>query len=51
MIRLMNGSHTGPVDIGNPTEFKVSQLDEMVREMINPKLELICKPPPQDDPL
>ncbi len=51
MIRLMNGDHTGPINIGNPTEFTIRQLAELVREKINPNLELICKPLPQDDPL
>ncbi len=51
MIRLMNGAHTGPINIGNPTEFTIRQLAELVREKINPELELICKPLPQDDPL
>ena len=51
MIRLMNGGHTGPINIGNPTEFTIRQLAELVRDMINPSLEMICKPLPQDDPL
>ena len=51
MIRLMNGSHTGPINIGNPGEFTIRQLAELVRDRINPKLELITKPLPQDDPL
>ena len=51
MIRLMNGAHTGPINIGNPTEFTIRQLAELVREKINPSLELICEPLPQDDPL
>ena len=51
MIRLMNGDHTGPINIGNPTEFTIRQLAELVREKINPTLELISKPLPQDDPL
>jgi len=51
MIRLMNGDHTGPINIGNPTEFTIRQLAELVRDKINPELELICKPLPQDDPL
>ena len=51
MIRLMNGAHTGPINIGNPTEFTIRQLAELVREKINPELELICKPLPHDDPL
>jgi len=51
MIRLMNGTHTGPINIGNPNEVTIRQLAELVREQINPELELICKPLPQDDPL
>ena len=51
MIRLMNGTHTGPINIGNPTEFTIRQLAELVREKINSELELIYKPLPQDDPL
>ena len=30
MIRLMNGGHTGPINIGNPTEFTIRQLAEAV---------------------
>ena len=50
MIRLMNGSHTGPVNIGNPGEFTIRQLAELVRARINPDLSLIEKPLPADDP-
>ena len=51
MIRLMNGAHTGPMNIGNPDEFTIRQLAELVRAKVNPQLELIEKPLPQDDPL
>ena len=51
MIRLMNGGHTGPINIGNPTEFTIRQLAELVRDRINPALPLIEKPLPEDDPL
>jgi UDP-glucuronate decarboxylase len=51
MIRLMNGKHTGPINIGNPGEFTIRQLAELVRDRINPGLELVCLPLPQDDPL
>jgi len=51
MIRLMNGDKTGPINIGNPNEFTIRQLAELVRDQINPNLELINKPLPQDDPL
>ncbi len=50
LIRLMNGPHTGPMNIGNPDEFTIRQLAELVRERINPDLALIYKPLPQDDP-
>jgi UDP-glucuronate decarboxylase len=50
LIRLMNGDHTGPINLGNPAEFTIRRLAELVRERINPDLELICKPLPADDP-
>ena len=50
MIRLMISSHTGPMNIGNPTEFTIRELACLVLEKINPQLELICKPLPEDDP-
>jgi UDP-glucuronate decarboxylase len=51
MIRLMNCNHTGPMNIGNPGEFTIKQLAELVRQRINPSLDLIEKPLPQDDPM
>jgi len=51
MIALMNGSHSGPINIGNPNEFTIRQLAELVRLKINPDLKVVTKPLPQDDPL
>jgi UDP-glucuronate decarboxylase len=51
MIRLMSGSHVGPMNIGNPGEFTIRQLAELIREKVNPSLPLIEKPLPADDPL
>ena len=51
MMRLMNGTHTGPMNIGNPDEFTIRQLAELVRARINPALPLIEKPLPEDDPM
>ncbi len=51
MIRLMNGEHIGPINIGNPGEFTIRQLAEKVRERIQPSLQLTTQPLPQDDPL
>ena len=49
MIRLMNGSHSGHLNIGNPGEFTIRQLAELVRDRIDPSPELIVHPLPQDD--
>ena len=51
MIKLMNGSHNGPINIGNPTEFTIKELAKIVIEKINPRLEISYLPLPQDDPL
>ena len=50
LIRLMNGDHTGPINLGNPDEFTIRQLAQLVRMQINPELQFVEKPLPQDDP-
>ena len=50
-LRLMESGHTGPMNLGNPGEFTIKQLAELVRERINPALDFVFKPLPQDDPL
>ena len=50
LIRLMNGSNSGPINLGNPDEFTIRQLAELVRMRINPDVQLIEKPLPEDDP-
>jgi UDP-glucuronate decarboxylase len=50
MIRLMNGEHTGPINIGNPGEYTILELAQTIQKMVNPDAELIFKPLPQDDP-
>ena len=50
LIRLMNGDHTGPINLGNPAEFTIRELAELVRQQISPDLPLMEKPLPQDDP-
>lgn len=51
-VRLMNApdSFTGPVNIGNPGEFTIKELAELVIEMTGAKVSLISKPLPADDP-
>ena len=50
LIRLMNGNHTGPINLGNPDEYTILQLAQAVQEMVNPDAEIIVNPLPQDDP-
>ncbi|MEN9517863.1 MAG: hypothetical protein RLZZ381_451 [Cyanobacteriota bacterium] len=50
MMRLMNGEHLGPINIGNPGEYTIQQLAETIQKMINPDAQLSYKPLPQDDP-
>ncbi len=50
-LDLMEGGHAGPMNLGNPGEFTIRQLAELVRDRINPNLELVFEPLPQDDPL
>lgn len=53
MIRMMNSREdfTGPVNIGNPGEFTIKELAEMVIELTNSKSKLIYEPLPSDDPM
>jgi UDP-glucuronate decarboxylase len=50
LIKLMNGDHMGPINIGNPEEYTILQLAENIRDRINPGQEIIFQPLPQDDP-
>ncbi|HAA29823.1 MAG TPA: NAD-dependent dehydratase [Cyanobacteria bacterium UBA8553] len=50
LMRLMNGSHIGPINLGNPGEYTILQLAQAVQKMVNPDAEIIFKPLPQDDP-
>ncbi len=51
-FRLMRAPSAleGPVNIGNPGEFTIKELAELVLEMTNSRSNLVYKPLPQDDP-
>ena len=53
MIRLMNtpDSVTGPVNIGNPVEFTIHSLAELVIKMTGSGSEIVYLPLPVDDPI
>lgn len=52
LIKLMDtpDSFTGPVNLGNPVEFTIKELAELVIKMTGSKSKLIYLPLPQDDP-
>jgi UDP-glucuronate decarboxylase len=49
---MMNSddSFTGPVNLGNPHEFTILQLAQLVVELTGSKSKIIFKPLPSDDP-
>jgi len=53
MYRLMNSrdGFTGPVNIGNPGEFTMLELANLVVELTESKSKLVFMPLPQDDPM
>ncbi len=53
MYKLMNSrdGFTGPVNIGNPGEFTMLELAELVIELTHSKSKLVFMPLPQDDPM
>lgn len=51
MIRLMEQTETiGPINIGNPNEFTIRELAELVLRLTGSKSKLTFRPLPQDDP-
>jgi len=52
MVRLMESDpdFTGPVNVGNPTEFTMLELAERVLKIVGGSSKLVFKPLPQDDP-
>ncbi|KAJ8434272.1 hypothetical protein Cgig2_009247 [Carnegiea gigantea] len=61
LIRLMEGEHTGPINLGNPGEFvepstpqtgefTMLELAETVKELINPDVKIVTVENTPDDP-
>ncbi len=52
MMKMMgtDDNVTGPINLGNPGEFTMRQLAEIVLELTNSKSQLVEKPLPADDP-
>ena len=52
MLRMMATPHdvTGPINIGNPKEFTIRELAELIIDITATKSKLIFEPLPSDDP-
>jgi UDP-glucuronate decarboxylase len=51
LIRMMDAPDViGPINLGNPDEFTIRQLAEMVIELTGSHSQIVCLPLPEDDP-
>ncbi|CAH9114034.1 unnamed protein product [Cuscuta europaea] len=50
LAALMEGEHVGPFNLGNPGEFTMLELAEVVKKVIDPRATIEFKPNTADDP-
>ncbi|XP_014496236.1 UDP-glucuronic acid decarboxylase 2 [Vigna radiata var. radiata] len=50
LMRLMEGEHVGPFNLGNPGEFTMLELAKVVQETIDPEAKIDYRPNTEDDP-
>ena len=50
ILRLMKSPEDRPVNIGNPVEYSVRQVDEMILEISGSQSGIVHEPLPEDDP-
>ena len=52
MLRMMNGPNdfVGPVNLGNPDEFTILELAQLVIDLTESKSQIVFAPLPEDDP-
>jgi len=51
VLAMLDSNERGPINIGNPTEFTMLELADIVMELTNSKSQVVYKPLPSDDPL
>ena len=51
IVKLLDSDATGPINIGNPSEFTVLELAELVLELTGSRSSIEHLPLPEDDPL
>jgi len=50
LMRLMEGEHVGPINIGNPGEHTMLELARMILGLTGSRSRIVFRPLPQDDP-
>ena len=51
LMSLMDSSYDKPVNLGNPSELSINDIAELIRSMVNPDIEFLYRPLPEDDPV
>ena len=50
LIALMNGSHIGPINLGNPNEYTITTVAETIQKILKSNNKIKFMPIPSDDP-
>ena len=50
-MMLSNDNLTGPINLGNPCEYTINELANIIKEKINPNLKIKYEQLPSDDPI
>jgi len=51
LMKLMDSNYSKPLNLGNPEEYSILELANIIKNKLNKNLNIIYKPLPQDDPL
>ncbi|MFM7270811.1 MAG: UDP-glucuronic acid decarboxylase family protein [Actinomycetes bacterium] len=51
LLALLESDHRGPMNVGNPDEFTILELADLVREVTGARSEIVYEPLPADDPV
>jgi dTDP-glucose 4,6-dehydratase len=51
LLALLESDHRGPMNVGNPDEFTILELADLVREVTGAHSQIVFEPLPADDPV
>ena len=50
LFKLMNSESKGPINLGNPQEFTILELANLIKKKVNNSAEIVFRELPEDDP-